>query len=448
MTRLLTTLALTGLAAALVSGGEPFVEWKAEGCPRFSVLEVKDAPRESFFAFLPCGLLADDAGQAQFAHVMEHMLIRSTEKSGLADGAIQFNGETGDITLRLDVDAPPKLAGDALRKLFGWLSTTEVDGDQLTAEKKNIALEIENTSRGGFTHKWALAAWNQVARLGQDHANVRGDVERATVDQVEAAIDEHVDLSKVRIVAAGPLSLKQIQELAEPLLAQANGLGALGGALSGLGAKRHEVDAAKRAQKGEPPLATGDRVAKWDLPNAHLLAWYVLPNGGAEDAAEAFVLANVLALQLQHDAKLAGRKIVALASADAAVPAGRLLMLSASLPSEADAKVALAAFDAALAALPASKSPTLDGYLSMFAAELSGLPDWKALRTRAGAGPAAEHVEAQVALTLALREIAAGHSIGELGAAFKKLTRARLEKTIAERLAAPKRATLLLTPGG
>jgi hypothetical protein len=445
---LLPRLVLACAAVLPVAGNEPFAEWKPEGGPRFSVLEVKDAPRQGFLAFLPCGLLADEPGEAQFAHLMEHMLIRSTDKSGLSDGAITFNGETGDVALRLDVDAPPESAGDALRKLLGWLQATEVDGDQLAAEKKNIALEVENTSRSGFTHKWALAAWNQVARLGQDHASVRGDVERATVDQVEAAIDAHVDLSKVRIVAAGPLSLKQVKELAGPLLAQAMGLGALGGALSGLGAKRHEVDAEKRKAKGEPPLATGDRVAKWDLPNAHLIAWYVLPDASADDAAEALALAQLLSLQLRQDAALAKQKIVALVSADAAVPAGRLLMLSASLPSADDAKVALAAFDAAIAALPAAKAPSLDEYVRMAAAEFSGLPDWKALRKQAAGRPGANLVELQVALTIAQRELATGRSFGALGVAMKKVTGTRLEKTIAERLVPPKRATLLLIPGG
>jgi len=445
---LLPRFALACAAVLAVAGNEPFAEWKPENGPRFSVLEVKDAPRQGFLAFLPCGLLADEPGEAQFAHLMEHMLIRSTDKSGLSDGAITFNGETGDIALRLDVDAPPELASDALRKLLGWLQATEVDGDQLAAEKKNIALEIENTCRGGYTHKWALAAWNQVARLGQDHASVRGDVERATVDQVEAAIDAHVDLSKVRIVAAGPLSLKQVKELAEPLLASMNGMGALGGALSGLGAKRHEIEAEKRKAKGEPPLATGDRVAKWDLPSAHLIAWYVLPDASAEDAAEALALAQLLSLQLRQNAALAKQKIVALASADAAVPAGRLLMFSASLPSADDAKVALAAFDAAIAALPAAKSPSLDEFGKLAAAEFSGVPEWKALRRQAGGGPLAERVEAQVALMIAQREIATGRSFGALGAAFAKLTRARLESTISLRLVVSKRATLLLAPGG
>src|SRR5215471_15460838 len=97
-----TRLALACFTLLPASGSEPFAEWKPDGGPRFSVLEVKDAPRETFLAFLPCGLLSDDAGQTQFAHVMEHMLIRSTDRSGLAAGEIRFNGETNDVALRLD----------------------------------------------------------------------------------------------------------------------------------------------------------------------------------------------------------------------------------------------------------------------------------------------------------------------------------------------------------
>lgn len=447
----MTTLPRLVLACAALplarAGDEPFAEWRPDGGPRVSVMEVKDAARETFFAFLPSGLLADDAGQAQMAHVMEHMLIRSTDPSGLSAGGIDFNGETGDVALRLEVDAPAKLAGDALRKLIGFLETTEVDAERLAAEKKNVAQELESTSRNGYTHKWAIAAWNQVARLGQDHAAVRGDVERATAEEVEAAIDARVDLTKVRIVAAGPLAPKQVKELAEPLLARSAGLDALGGALAGAGQKRHENEAKKRATKSEPPLATGDRVAKWDLPNSHLIAWYVLPDANAEDAAEALALAQLINVQLQKDGSLAGRKIVALASADAALPAGRLLMLSASLPSAAAAEDALAAFDAALAALPKAKSPSLDEFLTMAANEWKGAPDWKALRKQVPAAAAA-HLEANVALQYAHRELATGRSYGELGAAFAKLTRARLESTIALRLVVSKRATLLLAPGG
>ncbi len=443
---LLPRLALACAVLPIAPGNEPFAEWRPDGGPRFSVLEVKDAPREAFFAFLPCGLLSDDAGQAQFAHLMEHMLLRSTDPSGLSAGEIRFNGETVDVALRLDVDAPPRLAGEALKKLLGWLQATEVDGDLLAAEKKNIALEIENTARNGFTHKWAIAAWNQVARLGQDHASVRGDVERATVDQVEAVIDARVDLAKIRVVAAGPLSLKQVKELAGPLLAQANGLGALGGALAGLGEKRHANEDARRAANGEPSLATGDHMAKWDLPNAHLLAWYVLPDASVEDAAEAHALAQLLNLQLAQDKTLAPRKIVAFASGDASVPSGRLLMFSASLANADDAKAALAALDAALAAVP--KSSLLDGFVKSSAAELAGLPDWKAVRKQAAGKPGADLVEAQVALNFAQREMAMGHSTGELAAAFPKLTRSRLESTIALRLVVSKRATLLLVPGG
>jgi hypothetical protein len=85
---LLTRLALACTALLPRAGNEPFAEWKPENGPRFSVLEVKDAPQQAFLAFLPCGLLADEPGEAQFAHLMEHMLIRSTDKSGLSDEGV------------------------------------------------------------------------------------------------------------------------------------------------------------------------------------------------------------------------------------------------------------------------------------------------------------------------------------------------------------------------
>jgi predicted Zn-dependent peptidase len=442
-----------GPPAARPPANGPFVDFEAGPGTRFSVLEAKQAPKESLFAFVPTSLLDDAAGQTQMAHVLEHMLIRSTEKEGLSDGEITFNGETNEVALRLEVFAPPKLAQAGLKKLLGWLQATEFDAAVLEAEKQKIAAEIESTGRNGFTHKWAIAAWNQVARRGRSHAAVRGDVTAATAEQVEAAADDRVDLSKVRIVAVGPLPVAAVKSLAQQELAQAQGLGALAGGLAGATAKRHEAEAAKRARDLKP-LASGELEATWDLQNGHALAWFLLPNATADDAAAALVLSLWIGVRLQADPDLKARKIVAIASSDAVVPEGRVVMLSASLPVDADLPGGFAAcdraFDAAVAQLfiPSPQLGLMEEFLKREAAELGSTPDFQTLRRQLAGRPGLDLLEAQVALNLAMRELSSNHTSSELAAAVGRLTKAKLEALAKERLAPKRRSTLHLRPKG
>jgi hypothetical protein len=52
----------------------------------------------SIFSYLPLGLAKDAAGQAQWSHLMEHLVIRSTMGESLAEG----NAETLPDHMRLD----------------------------------------------------------------------------------------------------------------------------------------------------------------------------------------------------------------------------------------------------------------------------------------------------------------------------------------------------------
>lgn len=430
------------------SGG-PFVEFKSGPGTRFSVLEAKEAPKETLFAIVPSGFLEDEAGQTQMAHLLEHMLIRSTDRDGLKDGELTFNGETNEVALRLELFAPPELAQAGLKKLLGWLQATTFDPGVLETEKQKVASELDTTCANGFTHKWAYAAWNQVARRGRGHAAVRGDVMAATADQVEEAADSRIDLAKVRIVAVGPAAADSIRSFAQQEFARTRAIGALAGPLADASAKRQAAEAEKRAKKAKP-IASGDLSATWDLPNSHLLLWYLLPDATADDAAAALVLSHWIGTRVQADPKITARKPVTLVSADAVVPEGRVLMLSAALPAGTDADALLAAFQATIAGLlaPAAQGAKLDDLLRSVAQEFAAPPDFSMLRRQFGGRPGADLLEAQVALNLAMREQAAGRDYGELSAAMARLTRARLEALVKERLLPAKRSTLKLAPKG
>lgn len=357
--------------------------------------------------------------------------------------------------MRLEVHAPPKQAPIAAAKLVAWLTADRFDADVLEREKNNVASELSTTVPRGFTHKWAAAAWAQVVRHGAKEVAVLGDVQGATVDGLEGYAEARVALGPdVRIVAVGPLPPAEVKTLFDAQLASGGGLDALAGALGGKArAAKEEHGSASGAP--DSALARGELAAAWDLPATHLLEWYLLPDATPADRASATLLANALSTKLQADAELPSARILALASADVVVPRGRVLLLSASLPDAAAKERAAAAFRRAIDGLEALPHVgSLDALLEMARNELSGLPDFSALRkqwkSRPGAtppgAPAADLLEAQIGLQVALREASTGLSFAELGAAAKALTSKQLLDRRAKLLDAALASRLLLLP--
>ncbi len=427
--------------------GDAFVEHKLSNGVRLSVLELKDAPKQTFLAFVPVGLAHDDAGRAQWSHLLEHMLIRTTDPEGLADGDIVFNGETSDGALRLDVHAPPKQATLAAAKMIAWLSANSFDADVLEREKKNIEGELQTTVPRGYSHKWATAAWAQIVRHGAKEARVLGDVTDATVEMLEEYADAKLELGpRFRIVAVGPLPADEVRRIFDSQLTSGGGLDSLANALGGnpRGPKKGG-DAAPAAKPGDLPH--GELSGTWDLPATHLLEWYLLPDATPADRTSAMLLANLVAMKLQADGELSKAKIVALATADVALPQGRLFMLSASLPDAGARELAAKAFRRAIDGIEqAPPGGSLDAFVTMARNELSGFPDFKALRKQWSGRPGAELVEAQIVLALSMRESSSGLSFGELGAATNALTAKELLERRDRDLAADRASRLLLTP--
>src|SRR5687768_16822952 len=121
----------------------------------------------SVFTFLPMGLCADDAGRTQWAHLVEHLVIRTTAPGQLRT----VNAETLPDHMRLDFyGASPADLAEGLSHHARWLRGLPFTDESLRDEPGRANAEIEHAARGMFTHKFATAAWNQVYRHG------RGDV--------------------------------------------------------------------------------------------------------------------------------------------------------------------------------------------------------------------------------------------------------------------------------
>ncbi|MFG0317727.1 MAG: protein kinase, partial [Planctomycetota bacterium JB042] len=307
------TLALSALAVPADGdpppGGLGGVERTLGNGVRAAVVELPSAPSQAFFTILPLGLLADAPGEAQFAHLLEHMMIRSTDPDALEVDGLRLNGETNGRFLRLESIGPPDRWRTALDRHAGWLSARDVDPEVLAREKVRIAGEEEQTARNGYTGKWALAAWNQVVRHGLPHAAVHGDVADATVEAVRRRLAAAVPIGDaVRVVAVGPASAEEV------LAALEETIGAI---------EPRDPAPAAAANPGDAV----EHEATWDLDAFHHAEWYPLPDASAGDRLAAAVLARVLTIRLASAPDVRVRGLSVIASDELATPEGRALQI-------------------------------------------------------------------------------------------------------------------------
>lgn len=427
---MLATLATLPLLLLTSGAEDPFIRLELPNGVTAAILHVEGAPRQSFFTFLPLGLYGDGAHRAQFAHVAEHLLIRSTDPDSLQADGFEINGETTGSSLRLDTYATPGNWRESLARHARWVAAREVDAEVLEREKQRITGELEGTVPNGYTHKWAMAAWSQIAGAGLEHAAVRGDVEGATAEAVERYLAERMPgARRIHVVAAGPVSAEELSAALEETFGE-------------LSAGR----AARNPASGTS-LPTGDRRATWDLEAHHYLEWYPLP---AEDpatlvAANLLVLQAFLALATGGDSRLTGGR--ALVALDLSTPRGRGLTINVAIEETTD-----------LADLRATIRATLDGLFAESAGrrsrtliqqtrmQLGQLPDFEALRRRMGGR--GDLVEAQTALTLSMQEIRLGLTLPEIAAQLDELEPASLTELAAKLFDVERRSSLLLEPRG
>ncbi|MFO0980303.1 MAG: hypothetical protein U1E76_00930 [Planctomycetota bacterium] len=368
---------------------------------RVSVLVVADSPKQATFTFLPLSLLNDDPHRAQFAHLIEHLLIRSTDPDLLTVEGVALNGETGASGMRLETLADRAQWQAALARHVRWVTAREFDDEVLEREKLRIQAEEESTCASGYTHKWAAAAWNQVVRCGLDHAAVHGDVARATVEQVRDDVLARVAVdASLRIVSVGPASADAIRAALEQEF-----LGA-----APVPARRPAAKpTAARTLAGKP-----SREATWDLRGTQYLEWYALPGDTPKLRALAFAVSQLLTMQLGQDAALARIGAKGLAEALGIDDGARVISLSVSVPAGAEAMVVERSVRAAIDAVARLDLAATGGF---FAQQLELPRDFAALRRPFAGSPQADLVEAQTVLSLVHTEVVAGLSAADLASA-------------------------------
>ncbi len=407
---------------------------------RLFVLHSAAAPRESIFSFVPLGLASDGPGQAQWSHLVEHMLIRSNDPEGFSSGGVTLNGETMASSLRLDTYAEPDQWRSALARHVRWLSTREFDAEVLEREKSNIASEEEITLERGATGKWAVAAWNQIVRCGREHAAVHGDVAGAEVDALAAYVGERVHIGPgITFIAAGPVEPEELRGALEEefALSEDSGVGKEGG---GRG---------KTVCEASRLFDFGDACATWDLDAWHYLEWYALPARSPEERLAAEIIAERVAASLSASKEplLAGGR--ATAGSEIETADGRVLLLSVSVDSGTDIdglREVLADLLAHCAEDGKGRMPLSMSIMQM-GMQSAVTPNFSALRRRFGSSPAADLVEGQVALGLFSLEARTGIALTDLAGVCQALDPDSVRAIAKESLVPGRRSSLLLEPG-
>lgn len=401
-----------------------------------SVLHVKDAARQSSFSFLPLGLLNDAKDRAQFSHLIEHMLIRSTDPARLGIDGIMLNGETMGSTMRLESIAVPAKWKEALGRHVRWLSVKTIDATGMSKEKKNISAEVDNTLRRGYTHKWALAAWNQVIRHGKTHARVVGDVAAANQAQVVALLPQALEFGKIRVYCVGPIPAEEIKKL----------LVASFPAPTKEKAGREKAGKTSATARKKQPLPARKTRATWDLARAQLMLWFPLAGKKADEYLAAEVMARNINMNLMAARKLKSLGVIAMASVErlpdaAGVPRVSVL-LSASCKADSDA---LVIEEHMLKAVSGLTKVSLGFTLMNVKMQGVALPDFTSWRNRLR-GRAAELFEAQVALQVAYRELNSGLDSQEYAKAIGLLDKDRVIELYAAWMQPKQAHSLFLTP--
>lgn len=425
-------LLLPALAcAAALGGSDPFVRSSLPGGAELCVLEAPAAPGASVFVMLPCGLLHDRPAHAQEAHLLEHFLIRGVDPEGFQVDTLRINGETDGATLRLEVLAPAEHWRDALGRPARWLATRELGEGQLALERQRIAAEEESTTRGGFTHKWALAAWSQVIAGGAARAAVHADAQQQGAADLGARAAQLARLGRgARIVVAGPLHASEVRELVLQEYARA-----------------FATEPSETSPAATAPRARASVKAGWDLAAEHELEWTELPLQDAGDRAAALLLEQqAFSTLLQRSQKLL-RPGQASASLPALPGVGTVLLFSAGGFAPAQHESVQQLFASVRSELAARQTEA--SWKQAVAAarlRLGPAPDFQAQRRLLGQNPLAAWIEGQYALDLATLEIGSGARIPELAAGLDAGCAARAAR-LARALLEPERTgSLHLAP--
>jgi predicted Zn-dependent peptidase len=372
---------LRGFAATTVSKS-----WSLTNGIRLVSVYFPNSTNVSIFTFSPMGLASDGPNQAQWSHLVEHLVIRSTVPDDLSIA----NAETLPDHMRLDFYANISNWKEGLSHPRRWLEGVPFTEQTLLAEKPKVKSECDFTTKNLVTHKFALAAWAQGVRHGETSVALKGDVDRASLPEIQAHRDAHlVVLSNVVVCVVGGAAPDEVRAEASRQL-------------EAIQSKAKLVTAVK--------LHPGRHEMSWDLNARHLVLSWPIPGPDDPAFAPLVVVGQRLMMQFYMDNRLKTLTGMTLAGADLRTPEGSFFYVSASLRADssfAEVEKLLAKYVSDLSAVRADFS-----WAPMFGQQLaesfSSLPDLEILKAQIPPNVTMEQVQGNLGLQWGMNEFRYG----------------------------------------
>jgi len=308
--RLFTGIILLGSSAAFAAKPQADT-FTLENGIRVILLYISDSNNVSVFTFLPMGLVDDAPGQAQWSHLVEHLTIRSTVPSG----SLEANGETLPDHIRLDFYGSVNNWQEGISHHAKWLKGVPFTKESLRTEQRQVNSECDFVAKRLATHKFAVAAWAQGYRHGQEHAAIKEDVKRATLGQIQQYRDKHLFVPNETVVCVvGGINAKTLK----PVISKK------------LGTIKSEATMAEQVR-----LHPGSRKMTWDLNARHLVLTWPIPAVSDTSYPSIMVVGPWLTMKLFADFELKKLSGMVLAGADLVTPEGNFFYVSASIKPDA-----------------------------------------------------------------------------------------------------------------
>jgi len=379
----------------------------------------------NIFSFLPMGLASDGPRQTQWSHLVEHLTIRAT----FPDSLEIANAETLPDHMRLDYYGNLKDWKTGLSHHRRWLEGVVFTEASLEAEKPRVKSEGETVARKFFADKFALAAWAQGYRHGLTNAAVQGDVDRATLAEIQACHDQHLAvLSNVVVCIVGGVEPAEVRRV-----------------VSG------ELAAVRSTARLESPvkLHPGNREMTWDLDARYVIIAWPIPGADSPDFAALLTEAQWLKFQMFDDPELKEMVGESSAGADLRTPEGQFYYLLASLRPVANvARVREKLMH--FAGLPGSLSDSELAVLPMFsfqlAESLQTLPDLASINAQMPAGISPKMVEGNIGLQWGMNEFRYGTNRSVLAKRLAELKASDIKRVAGNYLAASNASVTVLRP--
>jgi predicted Zn-dependent peptidase len=392
---------------------------------RVVVIHIPESANASIFTYVPMGLAADGPGQTQWSHLVEHLVIRSTAPAGSQEA----NAETLPDHMRLDFYGTTANWEEGLSHHARWLEGIAFTEKSLATEKPLVNSECDTVASRLATHKFAMAAWAQGYRFGRTHAAVKGDIERATLGEIQeyrdggfAVLDETV------VCIVGGLDAETV----EPVVTEQ--LGKL-------------TSEAKLAGRVEAP--GGSRDMTWDLAARHLVLTWPIPDVSAADYPSLLVASQLLMMRLFQDQELKALTGMALAGADLRTPEGTSFYVSASLQPGVSFDAVRGKLEQHVEALRSDEQSTsqasqIGGQLSQ---SMTSIPDPAMLMAQAPPNMSEAMIEGNLGLQYAMHEYRYGAGKQAVCDGLAAITAGDVQKAAQEYLAPEKCAVCTLRPG-